>query len=336
MAFEKLSDHATAAARAAAVWRWFRRIMLWTLTPILAAIVLWVLWSLVAYRDIPVAVLEQRYGDEYLATVDIEGVPLRYRVQGQGPALLLIHSHYFNMRMWDDWLPELTQHYSVIRFDMTSHGLTGPEPSDDYGMDRDLALILGLLDHLDVDRFSVVGSSLGGNMAFHLAGRYPERVEKLALINSGGIPRPGSRGTQGTIPGWVDYMAYLVPTAAFRSFLEWMIIDDTLVTDGLVDEFHQMFRREGNRFAEFNRLRGFKVGDPTDVLAAVQAPVLLMWGKDNPQLPTAQVDKFEALLVNAASVERIIYPGVGHVIPLEIPARGSRDLNAFLAAGSSE
>jgi pimeloyl-ACP methyl ester carboxylesterase len=308
----------------------FKRIVFWILMPPAAVILLWVLWSLLAYRDIPVEVLEQRYGDDSLSVIDIEGVPLRYRVEGEGPPLLLIHSHYFNMRMWNDWVTPLAAHFRVIRFDMTSHGLTGPEATQDYSMERDLALILGLLDHLGIDRFSVAGSSLGGNMAFHLAGRYPERVEKLALINSGGIPRKGSRGTQGTIPAWVDYVSYLVPTAAFRSFLEWMIIDDSLVSDELVEEFHQMFRREGNRFAEFNRLRGFKVGDPTEVLAAVQAPVLIMWGEDNPQLPTSQVGKFEDLLTGAESVQRRIYPGVGHVIPLEIPARGSGDLLVFL------
>ncbi|MEP5763727.1 MAG: alpha/beta hydrolase [Halieaceae bacterium] len=333
MALQKLTDLPTAAARWRAVWRYLRLFMLWTLVPILAVIGLWILWSLLAYRDIPVAELEQRYGAPQLAEVEIDGVPLRYRVDGEGPALLLIHSHYFNMRMWDDWVPLLAQHFQVIRFDMTSHGLTGPEPNGDYSMDRDLALILGLLDELGVDRFSIAGSSLGGNMAFHLAGRYPQRVERIALINSGGIPRPGSRGTSGTIPGWVDYVTYLVPTAAFRSFLEWMIIDDAIVTDALVTEFHQMFRRAGNRFAEFQRLRSFRVGDPTGVLAAIEAPVLLLWGGDNPQLPVTQVDKFLELLVNSEQVQRKIYPGVGHVIPLEIPQQGSRDLLIFLNGG---
>jgi len=318
------------AERWRALFKYLRWFLLWPMGALLALVLLWVLWSLIAYRDIPVEVLEQRYGAPELSQLEVDGVPLRYRVEGIGPDLLLIHSHYFNMRMWDDWLPLLSHHFRVIRFDMTSHGLTGPEPGSDYSMERDLDLILGLLDHLGVDQFSVAGSSLGGNMAFHLAGRYPERVQRLALINSGGIPRPGSRGTSGTIPGWVDYVTYLVPTTAFRSFLEWMIIDDTLVTDAMVSEFHQMFRRAGNRFAEFNRLRAFKVGDPTDLLASITTPVLLMWGADNPQLPVTQADRFAELLVNAPQLETLVYPGVGHVIPLEIPQQGSRDLLAFM------
>jgi pimeloyl-ACP methyl ester carboxylesterase len=249
---------------------------------------------------------------------------------GQGPALLLIHSHYFNMRMWDGWIDTLSTHFRVIRFDLTSHGLTGPEPGGDYSMERDLALINGLLDTLQVDRFSVVGSSLGGNMAFHLAARQVDRVQALVLINSGGLPRAGSRGTSGTIPGWVDYVSYLVPTAAFRQFLLWMTFNDRVIDDAQVEEFHQMFRRKGNRFAEFQRLRAFEVGDPEPLLTSIRAPVLIMWGRNNPQLPLVQADKFEALLVNARSVERLDYPAIGHVLPLEMPARGSRDLRRFL------
>jgi len=299
----------------------------WLSGGLAALIVGWVSWSLVAYRDIPVTELERRYGGPDLARVDIDGVPLRYRVAGSGPVLLLIHSHYFNMRMWDDWIPALAEHFTVVRFDMTSHGLTGPDSRGDYSMERDLALILGLLDHLRVEEFAVVGSSLGGNMAFHLASRYPRRVTHLVLANSGGLPRPSN---QGSIPVWVDYASYLTPTAAFRAFLEWMIADDSLVTDELVEEFHAMFRREGNRFAEFDRLRGFRREDPTRTLSAITAPVLILWGQDNPQLPPAQVDRFRELLVNAAGVESERYPGVGHVIPLEMPLRGSRRVRDFL------
>jgi pimeloyl-ACP methyl ester carboxylesterase len=306
--------------------------LLYPVYAVLSLCAAWLLWSLLAYRDIPVAALEGRYGGPDLAQVDIDGVLLRYRVQGQGPALLLIHSHYFNMRMWDDWIDTLATSFTVIRFDMTSHGLTGPELNDDYSMVRDLQLINGLLEHLGVDRYSVVGSSLGGNMAFHLAAQSPQRVEKLVLMNSGGLPRESNRGT---IPAWVDYVSYLVPTRAFRAFLEWMIIDDALVTDAMVDEFHQMFRREGNRFAEFQRLRSFDVGNPAPLLAVIRAPTLIMWGRDNPQLPLSQARRFVELMPNTR-VEQLIYDGVGHVIPLEIADTGSRDLRDFLVDGGPQ
>ena len=290
---------------------------------------LWVGWSLIAYRDIPVAELEQRYGGDNLQRFDHEGLGLRYRVSGDGPPLLLIHSHYFNMRIWDGWIPTLAEHFTVIRYDLTSHGLTGPEPNGDYSMQRDVDIAFALLDHLQVDDFAVVGSSLGGNIAFHMAAQTPDRIRQLVLVNSGGIPRANSR-TEGTIPPWVDYVSYLVPRAAFEAFMQWMIIDDAVVTDELSREFHAMFRREGNRFAEFARLRAFESSEPSATLAEISAPVLLMWGEDNPQLPTTQVDGFVERLTSAESVTAEIYPGMGHVIPLEMPALGSKTVRDFL------
>ena len=291
-------------------------------------------WSLIVYRDLPVEALEERYGAPELSQVDVDGVALRYREEGSGPALLLIHSLYFDMGMWDGWAPKLADRFRVIRLDLTGHGLTGPEPNGDYSTARDLALILGLLDHLGADRLAVAGSSLGGALAFHLAAQQPQRVSKLALLNASGIPQAGGRSGD-AIPGWVDSLAYLVPTAAFRYFLEWMVLDNSLVTAALATRFHQMLRRQGNRTALLNRLRSFRPRDPTDALAAVRMPVLLLWGADNPQLPVSQLDRFEALLVNAPCVRRIAYPGVGHAIPLEAPAKGVTDLKAFLLAASA-
>lgn len=308
--------------------KWLKRV-LFGLLPLPAAALLWVCWSLVVYRDLPVTMLEERYGAPELRQANVDGVSLRYRVEGSGPALLLIHSLYFDMGMWDGWTPKLADRFKVIRFDMTGHGLTGPEPNGDYSMARDLALILGLLDHLGVERLAVAGSSLGGALAFHLAAQQPQRFAKLALLNASGIPRPGGRGGD-AIPGWVDSLAYLIPTTAFRYFLEWMVLDDGLVTADQAKRFHQMLRRQGNRTALLDRLRGFRPRDPADALAAVQMPVLLLWGADNPQLPVSHLDRFEALLTNAPCVRRIAYPGVGHVIPLEAPAKGIADLEAFL------
>ncbi len=309
-----------------------KKLVLYPIVLVLGIAVTWVGWSLFAYRDIPSDTMDARYGGDNLEVVASDDTVLRFRVDGQGEPLLLIHSHYFNMRMWDDWIDTLSPHYQVIRFDMTSHGLTGPDARNDYSMDRDLQHILNLLDHIGVEDFSVVGSSLGGNMAFTLASRYPDRVEALVLANSGGLPRKKPRSQQGTIPGWVDYVSYLVPTSAFRAFMEWMIVDDSLVTDALAEEFHQMFRREGNRFAEFNRLRSYELGNPDPVLAKIKAPTLVMWGEDNPQLSVAQVEKFRNKLTNVNRLEVEIYKGVGHVIPLEIPKQGSRDVLRFLQA----
>ena len=283
------------------------------------------------WRDIPVAALEQKYGDSALRTAVVDGVSLRYRLEGSGPALVLIHSHYMDMTMWEAWLPLLTPHFSVLRYDLSGHGLTGPDPSGEYSVDRDVKLLESLLKLLQLDSVAVVGSSLGGNIAFTFAAQQPQRVPALVLINSGGLKRAGSRSGR-EIPGWADHLLPLVPPAALHRFLTWMATDDGAITDAIKTRFVDFWRREGNRPAELARLRQFETGEPDPLLAAITAPVLILWGEDNPQLPVALSAEFEKKLTAASRVQRKTYPGAGHLLPLERPAESAADTLAFLRA----
>jgi len=306
---------------------WLKRIVL-----LLAGIALfYVGFVLIVWRDLPVDVLEQKYWSERVPEdVEIDGVTLRYKVEGEGPPVLLLHSHFFSMLMWDSWVELLAGRYTLIRFDMTSHGLTGPDPSGDYGMPRSLMLIEGLLDHLGLDRVTAVGSSLGGNMAFNFAAKHPTRVDRLVLINSGGIKREDSRSGS-DIPTWADAVARLLPRRAYRTFLSWMVDDDTLVNQAMLEEFHDGFRREGNRPAELDRLRGFVVEDPKPLLAGITAPTMIMWGEKNPQLPYELAEEFRSELTSAPEVRVEILPDAGHVLPLERPALSAALFNEFMA-----
>ena len=306
--------------------RWIGR----CLAGLLAALVLAVLVVLWGGRDLSEAdYLERHYPQGAPETAEIDGVRLRYQVEGQGPPVLLVHSHFFTMQQWDAVVAELSDEYTLIRFDMTSHGLTGADPSDDYTMPRSLQLMTGLLDHLGLERVHLVGSSLGGNMAFNFAARYPDRVMRLVLINSGGQKRENSRAG-GEVPGWADTAIRLVPRFLYEKFLTWMIIDDALVTDEMLTRFHDGFRREGNRPSEMERLRDYTVDDPVPVLEQVMAPTLVLWGEDNPQLPVELAYRFEEQLVNAESVQVIKVDGAGHVLALERPGLTARVLRSFL------
>lgn len=282
-----------------------------------------------AWRDITVTELEQKYGGTNLRSAWVDGVTLRYRLEGSGPALVLVHSHFLEMGLWDAWLPSLSPHFTVLRYDLTGHGLTGPDPFGVYNVERDVKLLDGLLQQLGIEDVSLVGSSLGGNIAFTFAAQQPQRVRALVLINSGGLKRTNSR-SRGEIPPWADYLMPLVPPAALGAFLRWMTADDTVVTAKEQTRFVEMWRREGNRRAELARLRQFETGEPEPLLAAITAPTLILWGEQNPQLPVELAQQFEQKLARAARVQRKTYPGAGHVLPLERPTESVADALMFL------
>lgn len=300
-----------------------------TLLVLVAALGLYAAVAHWAWGDIPAAEFEARYAaGTQVATVD--GVAIRYRLEGAGPPLVLVHSHYFDLAMWDAWMPALASGHAVLRYDLTGHGLTGPDPSGIYTVDRDVALLRGLLARLGLERVAIVGSSLGGNIAFTFAAREPARVRALVLANSGGLKRKQGR-TGKDVPGWAGAVLPLVPPAALRTFLRWMVANDALVTDALAQRFVDGWRREGNRAAELARLRQFEPGAPEPLLAAVTAPTLVLWGEANPQLPVTLAEGFRQKLTGAARVEVRTYPGVGHALPLEQPSAAA-DVIGFLKA----
>ncbi len=309
------------------VLRWLLRILL----ALVALVLGYIAYASWAWRDIPVAELEQRYGDVHLQVAELDGVPVRYRLEGpaQAPVLVLIHSHFFDMGIWDGWMLTLTQHYRVLRYDLSGHGLTGPDPTGDYRVQRDVDLLRGLLAKLQIDTHAVVGSSLGGNIAFTLAAQRPQNVNALVLINSGGLKRQ-SRGSGRGIPAWADQVFPLVPPLALERFLEWMIVDDRVIDAALKTRFVDMWRRDGNRAAELARLRQFESGNPDPLLAQITAPTLILWGEDNPQLPVALASEFQRKLSAAATVEVRTYVGAGHVLPLERPTASAADTVRFL------
>lgn len=295
---------------------------------------LYALWVNTVYRDLTARELTDRHYSEPVQELNIDGVNLRYQEQGTGPALLLLHSNYLSMTMWNDWMEPLSKDFRVIRFDMTSHGLTGPDPSGDYSMDRSIQIIEALLAHLNVEKLSMVGSSLGGNMAFTYAAKHPDQIEHVVLINSGGLRRENARS--GEIPDWINIVFYLFPELAYRRFLEWLIVDQQLVTEQLVDEFHGMMRREGNRVAILDRLRSFDIGEPELTLAKVKAPVMIMWGEENPHLKKELTAGFKEQLTNAVMVDVRIYPDIGHILPIEMPEQGVAEVKGFIASTAAQ
>jgi pimeloyl-ACP methyl ester carboxylesterase len=115
---------------------------------------------------------------------DLSDVRLYYEREGQGHPVVFIHAHSLDCRMWNDQVGPISRSYAVVRYDVRGHGRsTAPQTgysTDDYARD-----LRGLADHLGLRKHSIVGLSLGGNIAIAYALMHPERVETVTLINSG-------------------------------------------------------------------------------------------------------------------------------------------------------
>ena len=102
---------------------------------------------------------------------------------GDGPALVLLHCLGVDRRLWDFALPALTKRHRVLTLDFPGHG-ESPVPAHGYTIEDLSAQLAALLARDNVARAHVAGISLGGLVAQHFAATYPERVDRLVLIDT--------------------------------------------------------------------------------------------------------------------------------------------------------
>ena len=278
--------------------------------------------------------LERRYALPPSRFLEVDGVRVHYRDEGDGPPLLLLHGLTANLLDWQGWAERLRDRHRVIRLDLPGHGLTGPDPRQRYAWPETAALALAFLDHLGIRRASVAGSSYGGAIAWHLAAQAPERVDRLILLAPIGYPMPGRpplpiRLLRHPLAGPV--IARLTYRRAFLDSLRYAFGDPARLDDAAAERQFALFRRAGNRDALRATLRTGPVPDPRPLLARVRAPTLLLWGTADRITPPALAHRFAADLPNArvAQVE-----GAGHALALEAPDASAAAALEFLRADS--
>src|ERR671936_1367103 len=118
----------------------------------------------------------------------LHGHLMRYRTAGECAVVLLIPGITGTSEQWNDALPLLAEHYTVVAPDLLGHGRSA-KPRGDYSLGAYAVGIRDLLIALGHHRVTVVGHSLGGGIALQFAYEYPVFAERLVVVSSGGLGR---------------------------------------------------------------------------------------------------------------------------------------------------
>jgi pimeloyl-ACP methyl ester carboxylesterase len=285
--------------------------------------------------ELPLSELESRYRLPESRFIELDGVRVHYMDSGSGAAVVLLHASYLNLRSWDGLAALLDDRYRVIRLDLSGAGLTGYDPGNRYGVERNLEILQALLDVLGLQSAALVGTSSGGIVAFRFAAEHPERVSRLVLINSAGLPRTAAtnplRARSSGLVAWVQ-ARWLYPAFWAESLAD-NFVPPHRPPPELVRMTYDMNRRAGWREITARYLAAFSTGDPQQVLARVRAPTLVLWGIENRTLMHLEADVFARWLISTRAVVRK-YPGLGHYAYLEEPAVVAGDIVDFLSVAS--
>jgi pimeloyl-ACP methyl ester carboxylesterase len=288
-------------------------------------------------QRLSVAELRKRYqkpGDRY---VDVGGVELRYRDEGKGPVLLLLHGSRSTLNAWDGVTARLKDRYRIIRYDQPPTGLSGPlSDAARKAVGSPEGLVRGFLDKLGVAKATVVGVSSGGTAGYYFAAAYPDRVEALVLSNTPSDPVPNLKvtnppkleaavqnfkrtGVEG-MDFWTEYLTFLYG-------------EPGRMKPGLPEYYYtiNLRQKEPNQLG----LHALTANAETTMarLAAVKAPTLILWGMRDQVLKPENGQALYGYLTGAKSRSFIALDDVGHYPPMESPERIADLIDAYLRDG---
>ncbi len=288
------------------------------------------------HGDIPTKEMKEKYTNSKSKFLAMDGMEVHYRDEGTGKTIVLLHGTAASLHTWDAWTTELIKNgFRVVRMDLPAFGLTGPNKRHDYSINRYVKFVNDFLNDLDIKSCYLVGNSLGGRIAWNYAADYPQRVEKLVLLDASGfeiLNQDGSKKNpplafqlaQSPLLSWA--VRYFTPKFLVRKSLKEVMADDRLVTDKLVKRYHDFMLREGNRAAFIARVN-LNYEDQTEKLKKINTPTLIQWGMLDEWVPLVCAYQFDKALPNS---QLVIYDDLGHIPMEEDPQRTVRDVLEFV------
>jgi pimeloyl-ACP methyl ester carboxylesterase len=283
---------------------------------------------------IPVPPLEDTVPPEQLADLDsrfvsVNDLTVHYKEQGDGgPALVLLHGFGASAFSWREVMAPLAELGRVVAFDRPAYGLTErPLPGEwegqnPYSADAQVALTVGLMDALVIERAVLVGNSAGGTVAMRTALAHPERVTALVLVD------PAVYGGGGMVPSWLrpllntPQMRRLGPLIARRirswglDFARSAWHDPALITDEVWEGYLKPLRTQNWDRALWESTRAARPSDLPERLGELTMPVLVVTGDDDRIVPTERSVRLVGELPDA---DLVVIHNCGHVPHEECP-----------------
>jgi 3-oxoadipate enol-lactonase len=255
----------------------------------------------------------------------VNGIELYYESTGQGTPLVLLMGFGDDCHAWSNQLPAFAGSHRTIVLNHRGVGASD-KPADGYSIPQFAADALGLLDHLGIERAHVLGYSMGGRVAQHLAAHHPGRLHGLVLAATASKPNPLNLYS-------LKAGAYLYErfgpeaAAAFGPLISFTHSFFAANLPSLLAAIGRPVATAMPVHAYLGHVRAIQEHDTTGVLGRITAPTLILIGEHEWLNPMPEAERLRAGIPNAR-IE--VIPGGGHGFLWETPEAFNRAVLAFL------
>ncbi len=264
---------------------------------------------------------------------NVNGIRLYYKAHGQGDALVLIPGLGAGHTAWFRQLPAFKKRYKVITFDPRSIGRSD-RPKQPYGFKALADDVVGLMDHLAIERAHILGQSLGGLVAQEVAIDYPDRVLNLVLVSSA----VAGGDTNATNPTLMETMGY----RGEDKDIDFSKVNTRKTMTVLIDlSFRRRLYRTAMQFMSrfyvkpemfdglSDQLRAISGHNTMDRLHLIKAPTLVITGDEDRIIPPHSSEVLASKIPNA---KLVMVKGGSHGFNVEMTSRFNREVLEFLKA----
>ena len=296
------------------------------------------------YFDIPrndVVSKHAKGNSEFIELDDGSLIHIRDEGNKDGKTLVMVHGFNGSLFNFETMTPFLKDQFRILSLDLPAHGLTGSVKSNLYSYDGFYRVISEVLEKQDIRKFYLIGHSMGGMIAWRYSLERSEQVKGLIIIGS---PFIGSEKEYNEFQSvnappaafellesriFREMLAYITPRFLVKEGVSQTVYDQNLVTEELVDQFHEIILQEGSREAMGELLINFEdnfISDPR-LLKNIGMPTLILHGEEDNLVDLRFVNHF---VEKIPDVKLVTYPEVGHMPPMEIPEQLAYDIKNFI------
>ena len=278
---------------------------------------------------------------EYEKYLTVEGMKIHYVVRGAGSPLLLLHGAAHLLETWDLNIRSLSEHYQVYAMDLPGHGLSD-KPGVAYDMSFFTECALGFMRALGIERASLIGHSMGGQICLNIAINFPEKVDSLILETSAGLSNDISLLHEVcNVPVWIgaEVDESVTPTAIEQRMKLEFYHPDVIAKEMVERSYRLMQQMPEQRRVLLSILRNSVTADGlraevvmVDRLHLVKSPTLLIHGMQDAIHPL-ELSQNACRLITDARLK--VIDECGHCPHIEKSVEFNEAVIAFLAANES-
>jgi pimeloyl-ACP methyl ester carboxylesterase len=268
-------------------------------------------------------------------TIQINSRTIFYTVKGDGKPLLLIHGYGAGMWVWEKQIEALSQSYRVYVLDLIGHGFSD-RPEVSYTPETYIHFLRDFMDGVGIEKATLIGNSMGGGIAWAMAILYPERVDRLILINC--VPpdvlhqvKNESFRTLVAIKD-IPILPYLVIAARGKNSIRWILLECVsnikLITPEVVSRQYPLSKIKGSTWVLYSTFK--HAGEALklkDQLSMIHKPTLFIWGERDLIFPP-QVGEALHQAITGSKFLRI--EKSGHIPMWETPDEVNQAILSFL------